>query len=303
MERRQHQIHALGSQVYLTLIAHPDFPFDEQFVALQEHIESFEQRFSRFRPDSELTQFNERAGNVTDVSDEFKALLTASKRMSVETNGTYNPFVLPALQQAGYKGSWPSPDKLAGASDFSARKVVPSSELLIMRHAACIPAGTALDFGGIGKGYLLDELVKLLKTADTTGYWLSLGGDIACAGFDLDNTPWAVGVQHATDLDSTVATIKNTDGKPLFIATSGVTKRRGYGANGAWHHLIDPRTGKPATTDILTVTVSATSGVDADVFAKTIVINGGDQAKTLEQSDRIQAYVLQYVDKEPDIYV
>lgn len=301
MERRQLQFQALGSQVYLTLIASPNFPFDKQFERLQKHIAAFEQRFSRFRPDSELTQFNESAGMETGVSHKFRELLAASKRMAEATKGVYNPFVLPALQEAGYKGSWPSPHKLAGASDYSDRMVVPSSELHIKQHSASIPAGTALDFGGIGKGYLLDQLAKLLAPLPLQGYWLSLGGDIACAGFDLDNVPWAVGVQHATDLTKTIATVTNTDGKPLFIATSGVTKRRGYSANGSWHHLIDPRTGKPAVTDILTVTVTAKSGVNADVYAKTIVIAGGDQAKALKESGRTQAYVLQYIDTEPEV--
>ncbi len=297
MERRQQQFDALGSHAFITLIAANTQDFTDLFTSLRNKIAAFEQRFSRFLPDSELTKFNKNAGNETSISDEFRDLLLASKNMARVTDDLYNPFILPALQKAGYKGSWPSPDKLAGAEDFSLRKITPSDTLNIFQNTASIPPDTAVDFGGIGKGYLLDQLSSFLQTQNIIGYWVSLGGDIVCAGHDLDDTTWSILVQHATKPEKTITSIQNKSGEPLFVATSGITKRRGDTQDGPWHHLINPKTGMPAVTNILTATVVSTSGVQADVFAKVIVINGEESAKLYKSEGDIHKYVLQLKDE------
>lgn len=301
MQRLQQQFHALGSEIFITLVADDDFPFKTIFHVLHGHISTFEQRFSRFLPKSELSMFNTDAGKDTKVSTEFLELLLKCRLMMKATDGLYNPFILPALQKAGYKGSWPTPRALAGAPDFSSRQIVPFTELKISSGTARIPANTALDFGGIGKGYLLDKLAEYLQSKAIVGYWLSLGGDIVCAGHDLNGQTWSIQVQHAARQEEKIAALTNTNGSPLFIATSGVTKRRGENGKDAWHHIIDPRTGLPAETNILTATVTSDTGVNADVYAKVIVIAGYEQAKSLKDNGGIHAYILQYSQKEPTV--
>jgi FAD:protein FMN transferase len=168
---------------------------------------------------------------------------------------------------------------------------------VIEKSSASIPTGTALDFGGIGKGYLLDELAEFLDpkltTAQLVGYWLSLGGDIICAGHDLDSQPWQVAIQSALELAKNVDIIKNEAGRKLAIATSGVTKRQGLKDGQAWHHIINPRTSKPADTNILTATVTADEAVAADVYAKCVVIAGAEQAKKYQAQGVIQSFLTQ----------
>ncbi len=301
MHRLQQQFYALGSEIFITLVASNDFPFEKTFSDIQNQIVAFETGFSRFLPNSELSQFNENAGETRKVSAAFRSLLLASKKMAEQTEGLFNPFILPALQKAGYKGSWPSPANLAETIDFSDRTIFPSSELQIYKDTAKIPPGAALDFGGIGKGYLLDQLHNALRPKGLHGYWLSLGGDLLCTGRDLGDAAWTIRVQHAKKLDTAIAVIKNDDGKPLFIATSGITKRRGYAANGSWHHLINPQTGKPVETDILTATVTSVKGISADIYAKVVILAGSNRAANLKQAGRIKSYVLQYRDKKPTI--
>ncbi len=294
MERYQQQYRALGSDAVLTLVTEGGAAYAERlFDRLRQHIEAFEQQFSRFLPESELTQFNQKAGAKTTVSNSFRKLLSTTKNLAVETDGLYNPFILPALQQAGYLGSWPQPEAGRAATDFSERTVVPPEELRIGDSWARMPEGSALDFGGIGKGYLLDELADLLDGENLGGYWLSLGGDINCAGHDIEDQIWRVAVQSALEPDKSIDTITNPDGRKLAIATSGVTKRQGVKAGKHWHHLIDPRTGEPADTTILTATVTAEQAVIADVYAKCIVIAGVEQAEQYQADHRIQSFLIQ----------
>jgi len=296
MNRFQQQHHALGSEVFLTLVTEKDETATNRlFDRLLKHITAFEQQFSRFLPDSELTRFNQQAGRRTVVSPSFGRLLKAAKSLAERTGGLYNPFVLPALQRAGYLGSWPKPEADLAATNFTTRKLVAVDQLSIGDLWAKIPETAALDFGGIGKGYLLDELAEMLDTQKLVGYWLSLGGDIICSGHDLDNQEWQVAVQNAVELGKNVQTIVNQQSRKLAIATSGITKRQGIKNGQTWHHIIDPRTGHPADTNILTVTVTADKAANADVYAKCIVIAGAEQAEKCKTSGVIKSFLLQTV--------
>jgi thiamine biosynthesis lipoprotein len=122
---------------------------------------------------------------------------------------------------------------------------------------------------------------------------VSLGGDIICFGYDHHETDWQILVQDANSPDKTVGKFSNNDGHFLAIATSGVTKRKGVHQGKAWHHIIDPRTGQPAKTDILTATITADSAKVADVYCKCIVIEGIEEAVKLKSKALIQSYLLQ----------
>ena len=208
----------------------------------------------------------------------------------VETEGLYNPFVLPALQRAGYVGSWPHPEIHDARLDYSQReRSAGADDLMIKPSSATISVGTALDFGGIGKGYLLDQLADLLDTKHVKDYWLSLGGDIICNGFDSEDKPWKIGLASAEQPDTTAASITNTNGQKMAIATSGITKR---GRDG-WHHIIDPRTGLSAKTDILAASLGLQNATAADVYATCLIVLSSKAAETFMNTRNITDVLLQ----------
>lgn len=300
MRRLQQIRHALGSDVVLTLVVAETFDTDEVFHALWSEINLFEHTFSRFLDDSELTYVNQRAGELTEISSEFKALVETSMQLSEKTDGLYNPFVLPKLQAAGYKGSWPNPKLYDQQLDFSKRSIVPATALQLSADSVIIPPESALDFGGIGKGYLLDGLADMARQAGVKDFWFSLGGDIITSGYDVDKRPWQIAIQ-SVDPEKPNLVIE-TDGQRMAIATSGTTKRAGTHHGKSWHHLIHPQTGQPANTDVLTATAVTKRAVDADVYAKCCVLLGSKQAKTQAKTYGLQAYVLQYCDKTGKIH-
>jgi thiamine biosynthesis lipoprotein len=294
MDRYQQHFHALGSEVVLTIVT--DQHQKDAQVLLEEmraQINAFEDRFSRFRETSELSTFNNRAGNKVAISESFRKLLLSAQTLSKQTEGIYNPFILPALQRAGYQGSWPKPDSFQKSTDYSDGEIVPINKLHIEKDWAKIPPHTALDFGGIGKGYLLDQLAHYISDKEVSGYWFSLGGDIICGGHDLRNKDWHIAVGGAEKATEIIATVSNDNGEQLAIATSGVTKRKGTKSGKDWHHIIDPRTGTSSATDILTVTVTAHTAVVADVYAKCIVVTGRDHSEAYRIDGIIQSYIIQ----------
>jgi thiamine biosynthesis lipoprotein len=298
MIRHQQSKEALGSKAIITIVSNKHNTVDV-FMDLWLVIELFEDRFSRFKTSSELTNFNKLAGTKVKVSVEFIDLLKAAKEWGKRTDGLYNPFILPSLQKAGYKGSWPKPQDYNIALDYELRNIHKVDQIEIGKDWAQIPNDSALDFGGCGKGYLLDYLAAKLDKQNINNYWLSLGGDIICSGKDAGGDSWSVGIQDAINEDNVVDSLTNTEGAKIAIATSGVTKRKGQNGLTKWHHLIDPKTAKPAKTDILTATVQSLSAIEADVLAKCLVIIGSGKIDTFASRMRLSKAIIQ-IGSEPN---
>ena len=295
-ERYQKEITCLGSVAFLTIVSdHTQRHADNIFLDLNSTIERFENSFSRFKENSELSSFNLNSGNKTKVSPEFKAILMESKKIASDTDGAFNLFILPSLQGVGYLSSWT--DKSLVSPDFSDRNTATMDDLTIGSDWALIPKDSALDLGGIGKGFLLDILSENLDKKQIDSYWLSLGGDIICNGLDINNEPWRISVQDASVPGLIVESIKCSANRKQSIATSGITKRKGIHNNSQWHHIINPTTGLPAMTELLSATVIANTGAISDVMAKSIIIKGPKFAIQLKKIGLIAGFILQKVDK------
>ncbi|HEY4161011.1 MAG TPA: FAD:protein FMN transferase [Candidatus Saccharimonadales bacterium] len=271
---------ALGSPVTLTVVSGSRQPvIDELFRQLWLLIFEFEKRFSRFLPASELSQFNREAAGRQPISAEFRSLLLAAKQMSALTNGLYNPFVLPALQRAGYTHSMVAAHAHDQVDDYSNRSVVSPDRLEVGDNWAGIPYGTAIDLGGCGKGYAGDLLADLIDArSDIQGYWFSLGGDIIARGLDEHGDPWVIQVEDTAGTGGIAGQCVTSGRERYAVATSSILRRKGVKDGRAWHHIIDPRTSRPADTDTATASVCAGTALVADVLASCAVILGSEQA-------------------------
>jgi thiamine biosynthesis lipoprotein len=241
-----------------------------------------ETRFSRFRPDSELSRLNARAGSEVAVSPEMLHLLDASIRFHRATGGVFDPAILPVLEAAGYDRSFEQlvPD---GAGDARARARSSIADLRIdrARSTAQAPAGVRIDVGGIGKGYAVDRAAVALRPL--RDFLVDAGGDIAVSGRGPEGAGWYIGVSDprgGTDLD-----LVELHGEA--IATSTTANRR-WQRGGRWHnHLIDPRNGTSAGNGVLSVSVIAPTAMEADVYAKTALLLGIEQGGRFLASRRL----------------
>ena len=155
---------------------------------------------------------------------------------------------------------------------------------------AQIPFGSAIDLGGCGKGYLADLLANDHVPDWVHGFWFSLGGDVVGEGFDANNEPWTVAI-HGVEAAS--PWYFQTNGGRFAAATSSTGKRQGVNKGLEWHHLIDPRTLKPAAGDLHFASVFGASGVEADVLASITIILGSESAPKFLVSHGIEAALLQ----------
>ena len=213
-------------------------------------------RLTRFEPNSELSRLNASSGRWSLVSPELEALLGESIRAFDVSEGLVNVAVLPALLAAGY-----TRDFAAGpTASTAAPRIRPLREVLQLRPGeARLADGAALDLGGIAKGWLADRLARELGE----NVLVNLCGDLYARGGGTTDKGWPVGFGDKTLLL-----------RDLGAATSGTTKRAWAGG----HHLIDPRTGLPARTDLSEVSVLAPTAVDAEIYAKVALLLGASAA-------------------------
>lgn len=253
----------------------------------------FERQFSRFIPDSELSRFNKISGARHPISSEFSDILSRAKQLSKQTDGLYNPFILPALQRAGYvKSASPGYEKDMQV-DYSDLRVETIDKLKIGKNWAQIPYGTALDLGGCGKGYLADKLGQFLETQAVSGFWLFLGGDVLVKGTDAEDNPITIAIQDSADINKTSDWIVQCPTSTSAVATSGTYLRRNQFSDKKWHHIIDPTTLEPAKTDIRLATVCADNATDADVLASCAVILGSKRAPKFLKKHGVTSALLQ----------
>lgn len=231
-----------------------------------------------------MSNINAHAGELTTCSEEFRELVRVAVDMQSYTGGLCSTLLLGEIQRAGYLGSWPQPDTLGRVPDFRDRHARSGDTITLKGDHIAIPKNTALDFGGIGKGFALDKVADIIEVQGIYNYWVSLGGDIITQGVDDGGKPWQILLEAIGNGTMTVESGRNR----TAVATSTILKRRGEG----WHHIIDPRTGKPAKTPLVSASVVAETGVLADVIAKCLLIEGNNAEGFWKKHRQTRAYVM-----------
>lgn len=234
----------------------------------------FEARFSRFKKESELSRFNTKTEGKQIVSEQFFALFEKAVEYHLFTEGLFNPTILSALEKEGYTKS--SHEGFTSAEDAPTNNspILSLGNIAADKEALTIDTcGARIDFGGIGKGYIIDQVTLFLRSQGYYNFFIDAGGDLYAGGRNEEkNYPyWAVEIENPKYPDQSLATLTLSD---MAATTSGINRRHWINGTEVKHHIIDPRTGKSAETDLVSVTVVAHETALADVLAKSILILG-----------------------------
>ena len=260
--------------------------------AAKAFIDESEQRFSRFLPASEITHLNRSAGEWIQISHDLMDLLQLSVKYHHATHGLFDPSILPDLEHVGYDRSMDEIRARGVVASIPHSKPVSRASFdelsldLVYRRVR-LPRGMEIDLGGLAKGWIVEKAAALLhRYVDVCG--VSAGGDILFIGRPLDGMDWDVYLEDPRSPTHSLAQFHIPSGA---VATSSVMKRTWIQGEEVRHHLIDPRTGEPADTQWLSITVVASNIIDADVYAKTILIGGKEEASRLAEAGLHLTYI------------
>jgi thiamine biosynthesis lipoprotein len=262
--------------------------FFELVTITRKWLSEFEQRFSRFRLDSELSGLNSRAGRKVGVTPPMWQMLILAQQARTISHGYFNPFILPNLIQAGYHRSFELlKDEEPPAVDHFQDLIGLQIELYPTTQQIKMPSDSMIDLGGIAKGVAVDQLAQLLKQS-VQSFWVSIGGDMLLVGEPFGLDKWNIQVQNPRRLEANWGVLHLPGLEDMAVATSGTMGRRGNRGGLPWHHLIDPQTGKPSTSELISATVLAREVWLSDILAKTLVIAGWNEgSKILDEAQAI----------------
>lgn len=245
-------------------------------AAAQDEVAACEAELSRFDSASDLSRLNAASGKWVPVGPRLLEALSLALRAREETDGRFDPTVLPALVAAGYDRSFELLEERQARAieDWRAGAEI---ELDLRNGLARVESRSAVDLGGIGKGYAAGRALDAMLgvSPQLAGGLVDLGGDIAVRGEPPEGGPWLIAIADPRSTGETLAVLALAEGG---VATSGRDARR-FGPAGSLHHLIDPATGESALGGPLTVTVAAPSPSSAEVHATTLAIAGLGEAE------------------------
>ena len=239
-----------------------------------ERVAELERRWSRFLPDSEISRCNALSGRTLEVSAETIRLVACGVSGWRLTNGRFDPTVLPALCDVGYDRDFRAAARRAASHVPPPARPAPGCAEITWDErdrTVTLPAGAQFDPGGVGKGLAADIVTQELVDAGAEGALVSLGGDVRVRGMAPEGGAWTVAVEDASHPGVELLRVGLHDGA---VATSSRLQRRWQTRAGAAHHLIDPRTGKPAVSPLVAVTAVTGDGWWAEIVAKAVLIGG-----------------------------
>ena len=232
----------------------------DELAAIERLFASRDAMFSRFRPESELCRVNRSTAPAVHVSPVFAEALAAALEAADATQGLVDPTLLDALEAAGYDEDFAAlrPDpRPCGPPARGARERVQLAGRVVIR-----PPGVRLDLNGVVKAQAVDDALALLSGDG----FVSAGGDLAARGE----------VEVALPRGGAVRLVQGA------LATSGSASRRWERGGATRHHLIDPRSGRPADSPWEQVTACGATCLAADVAAKAAFLLAGDGPAWLE---------------------
>ena len=235
---------------------------------------------SRYNEKSYIAMINSNAGiSPVTVPDEVYELMKVSLEMAKETDGLFNPAIAPLSSLWGFgteDARVPSSDEIKGVLpllDWRKIKLSDDDNSVFLESE-----GMAIDLGAVGKGWAADMIDSYLDELGVEHALVNLGGNVLLHGGKADGSAWRVGIRNPENLSSSYASVAIEDGT---VITSGGYQRYIEKDGEIFHHILNPETGYPFQTDILSATVIGDSGTLSDMLSTVIFASGSDKAEEI----------------------
>lgn len=271
----QQQAYVFGTLVEVSVYGAPEAQAQQALAAVLARFDALHRTLHAWQP-SDLSRLNTALaqGQRVPVSSELAAMLRDAQTLSAQSDDLFNPAIGGLIALWGFHSDAPQARLPDAAAIARWVKDAPRMGDVHIENDTVWSDNPAvqLDLGGYAKGVALDEAVRILQSRGIQNALVNIGGNVIALG-KHGNRPWRVGIQHPRK-PGTLATLDVHDGEA--IGTSGDYQRYFEVAGQRYSHLIDPRTGKPATTmqSVTILTAGKQAGTRSDALSKPLFIDG-----------------------------
>ena len=273
--------------VSLSLWGAPEGLMDEIWAACAR----YEQLLSKTIDASDVSRINNAMGQTVTVNPETWEILRRAKEISAQTGGAFSITIAPVT------ALWSFTDTVTNMvpTDEARLKMLPLVDdqqiALGENNTVTLPAGMEIDLGGIAKGYIADKVADIIREKAYAGI-VSLGGNVYTVGKKPDGSAFSVGIKDPHNPAASKAIIYTGDGT---VVTSG-TYERGFSFGGVrYHHILDPETGWPSQSDLVSATFVMDSSMTADALATACIVIGSEKSLALAKELQLDAM---FIDKD-----
>ena len=234
-----------------------------------------ENELSVTKTGSFVYKLNNSAGKWCEISEDLHAIISGAKEMFTRSGGLFDISIYPVVRAYGFTiGEYrlPGKEELEALLENTGADRIELKEEDGAKYAA-LPSGFAIDLGGCAKGYTLDKISEMIESKGVSEYMVSLGGCLALGEKPSENGLFNIAVADPFEPEKYLGTIAL---KSCKIVTSGAYQRNFEAEGVVYHHIIDPRTGRPSQSGLASVTVVGESGFLCDELSTTLFIMGLD---------------------------
>ncbi len=287
----------MGTDVTITVVAGSREEGESAIDAGMAELRRLDAMMSLYKDGSEITKVNLAAGKKpVKVSPEMMEVVERAVEVSKLSDGVFDITVGPlvVLWQMRLKEEKAPTD----AEIARVRPLVNYKNVVLDRKASTIflkKPGMIIDLGGM-KGYAADRVADLFRQRGIRNAVIALAGDIWVLGHRDDGRPWRIGVQHPREHEKTLTVLELSD---KYISTSGDYERFVIREKKRYHHIIDPRTGKPSKGTI-SVTLIGDKGAVIDPLTKVPFILGPEEGMKIVRKIGAEAII---VDEQGTVFM
>ncbi|HWT76425.1 MAG TPA: FAD:protein FMN transferase [Mobilitalea sp.] len=267
--------------------------------AVEKEAQRLEHLLSRYHPESDVSRINRSAGiKHKKISSETNEILLHAMECSIKSRGLFDITIGPLADLWDYKHALEPPAKnkieqlltLINYNDVELDTVKKTAKLK--------KSGQSIDLGGIGKGFASDRFMEIFQEYGVESAFSNIGGNVSTLGNKADGSPWIVGIRHPR-LNELLGAVAVT-GKA--VVTSGDYERYFFDKEGnRFHHILNPITGYPAESGLVSVSIVADSAMTADALSTAVFVAGLEKGLALiEKYSNTEAIL---VDEKLRVYV
>ncbi len=273
---------------YYNIIYDSKIHYNEQFDSL---FYAINKSMSTYQSDSDISKLNR--NEITTVDSHFVKVFQTSKTIYAATNGAFDPTIGAVVNawDFGPEGKITNLDSVKIASVMTS---VGLDKVSIYDNNIIKLPNTFIDFNAIAKGYSLDVISEFLDTKAITNYLIDIGGEIRTKGVNIERKAlWTAGIETPRfDAKQSILQVVNLNNQAM--ATSGTYRKFKTDANGnRYAHIIDTKTGYPSKTNILSVSVIASTCMVADAYATAFKVMGIDKVTSfLNTHPELKAFLI-----------
>lgn len=245
--------------------------------SIQLILNNIDMSVSPYNRASLITSLNE--NTTTSVDGYIRRLLVASRAVHDESDGAYDPTVMPLVNAWGFgykNGKLPTRVQIDSILAFVGMdKVTLQGDTIVKSDPRVM-----LDFSSIAKGMACDEIGRMLERNGSTNWLVEIGGEVAASGVNAHGKPWQVSVDMPAEEHESAFVLQLDSGA---VATSGNYRKWRDEGGQRLSHIVDPRTGDSRAGTLLSVTVIAHDCMTADAWATACMVMGEDKVKGMMQ--------------------